>query len=98
MQESRTEGMVSKEWIQATRTYFLDFLHTTGCPALPRHGEQGVLCAYPEWLIMLRGVLAVKCKAKTSVGSHRLSTRSWQELCGQEVTLPPISESQLRER
>jgi hypothetical protein len=44
------------------------------------------------------GVLAVKCKAKTYVGIHRLSTRSWQELCGQEVTLPPISESQLRER
>ena len=98
MQESRTEGMVSKEWIQATRTYFLDFLHTTGFPALPRHGERGVLCAYPEWLIMLIGVLAVKCKEKTYVGIHRLSTRYWQELCGQEVTLPPISESQLRER
>jgi hypothetical protein len=45
MQESRTEGMVSKEWIQATRTYFLDFLHPTGFPALPRHGERGVLGA-----------------------------------------------------
>ena len=42
MQESRTEGMVSKEWIQATRTYFLDFLHTTGFPALPRHGDNSV--------------------------------------------------------
>lgn len=98
MQESHTEGMVSKEWIQATRTYFLDFLHTTGFPELQRHGERGLLCAYPEWLIMLIGVLAVKCKAKTYVGIHRLSTRYWQELCGQEVTLPPISESQLRER
>jgi hypothetical protein len=56
------------------------------------------MCAYPEWLIMLIGVLAVKSKAKTYVGIHRLSARYWQELCGQEVTLPPISESQLRER
>jgi hypothetical protein len=54
--------------------------------------------AYPEWLIMLIGVLAVKCKEKTYVGIHRLSTRYWKELCGQEVPLPPISESQLRER
>ena len=59
MQESHTEGMVSKEWIQATRTYFLDFLHTTGFPELQRHGERGLLCAYPEWLILLIGVLAV---------------------------------------
>jgi hypothetical protein len=49
-------------------------------------------------LIMLIGVLAVKSKAKTYGGIHRLSTRYWQELCGQEVTLPPISERQLRER
>ena len=98
MQESRTEGMVSKEWIQATRTHFLDFLRTTGFPALPRHGERGWLCAYPEWLSMLIGVLAVKCKEKTYVGIHRLSTRYWQELCGQDVLLPPISGSQLRER
>jgi hypothetical protein len=27
-----------------------------------------------------------------------LSTRYWQELCSQDVILPPISESQLRER
>ena len=98
MKKSRTGSMVSQEWVQATRTYFLDFLHTTGFPDLPRHGERGVMCAYPEWLIMLIGVLAVKSKAKTYVGIHRLSTRYWQELCGQEVTLPPISESQLRER
>jgi len=49
-------------------------------------------------LIEMIGVLAVKCKEKTYVGIHRLSTRYWQDLCGHEVTLPPISESQLRER
>src|SRR6266853_2623933 len=69
-----------------------------GVSALPRHGERGLLCAYPEWLIMLIGVLAAKCKEKTYVGIHRLSTRYGQELCGQDVMLPPTSESQLRER
>ena len=98
MKKSRTGSMVSQEWVQATRAYFLDFLHTTGFPELPRHGERGLMSAYPEWLIMLIGVLAVKCKEKTYVGIHRLSTRYWQDLCGHEVTLPPISESQLRER
>jgi hypothetical protein len=47
---------------------------------------------------MLRGVRAVKCKEKTYGGIHRLRTRYWPELCGQDGTLPPISESQLRER
>ena len=98
MKKSRTGSMVSQEWVQAPRTYFLDFLHTTRFPELPRHGERGLMYAYPEWLIMLIGVLAVKCKEKTYVGIHRVSTRYWQDLCGHEVTLPPISESQLRER
>ena len=43
MQESHTEGMVSKEWIQATRTYFLDFLHTTGFPNFSAMGS-GACC------------------------------------------------------
>jgi hypothetical protein len=30
---------------------------------------------YPEWLIMLLGVVAVKGKEKTYVGSQRLSRR-----------------------
>ena len=90
--------MVSKEWVQETREYFLDFLRATQFPELTRHGGYGLMFAYPEWLIMLIGVLAVKCKEKTYVGIHRLSTRYWKELCGQEVPLPPISESQLRER
>src|ERR1700757_75668 len=98
MKKSRTGSMVSKEWVQETRAYFLDFLRATQFPELMRHGGYGLMFAYPEWLIMLIGVLAVKCKEKTDVGIHRLSTRYWKELCGQEVPLPPISESQLRER
>src|SRR4051794_38260908 len=98
MKKSRTGSMISREWVQDTRAYFLDFLHTTRFPELTRHGGRGLMCAYPEWLIMLIGVQAVKCKEKTSVGIHRLSPRYWEELCGHEVQLPPISESQLRER
>jgi|SoiMethySBSTD1v2_1073268.scaffolds.fasta_scaffold530654_3 hypothetical protein len=98
MKKSRTGSMVSKEWVQETREYFLDFLRATQFPELTRHGGYRWMFAYPEWLIMLIGVLAVKCKEKTYVGIHRLSTRYWKELCGQEVPLPLISESQLRER
>ena len=98
MQQSRTESMISEQWISETRAYFLDFLRETGFPEITRHGERGVPVDYPEWLIMLIGVLAVKCKEKTYVGIHRLSTRYWPELCGKEVKAPPISESQLRER
>ena len=95
MQEKPT-GSISKEWVSETREYFLDFLRLTRFPEMTRHGEHGFLSDYPEWLIMLIGVLAVKCKEKTDVGIHRLSTRYWRELCGEEVKLPPISEKQLR--
>lgn len=97
MQENRT-GSISKEWVKETREYFLDFLRLTRFPEMARHGGHGFLSDYPEWLIMLIGVLAVKCKEKTYVGIHRLSTRYWKELCGEEVKLPPLSEKQLRER
>jgi hypothetical protein len=98
MQESRTGSMISKQWIKETREYFLDFLRATNFPELARQGERGPAVEYPEWLIMLIGVVAVKCKEKTSVGIHRLSTRYWQELWGREVTAAPISESRLRAR
>jgi hypothetical protein len=98
MQESRTGSMISKQWIQETREYFLDFLRATNFPELSRPGERGPEGEYPEWLIMLIGVVAVKSKEKTYVGIHRLSTRYWHELCGREVTASPISESRLRAR
>jgi hypothetical protein len=51
---------------------------------------------------MLIGVVAVKCQEKTYQktypGIHRLACHYWPELCGPELKLPPISESQLRER
>lgn len=98
MQESRTGSMVSKQWVKETREYFLDFLRATNFPKMSRQGERGSEVEYSEWLIMLIGVVAVKSKEKTYVGIHRLSTRYWKELCGQEVTASPISESRLRMR
>ncbi len=97
MQESHT-GSISKKWVKETRKYFLEFLRKTQFPEFTRQGEHGFVYDYPEWLIMLIGVLAVKSKEKTYVGIHRLSTSYWRELCGKEIKLPPISESQLRER
>jgi hypothetical protein len=96
--EGRTGSMISQEWVESTRTYFLEFLRMTKFPELTRHGEGAGRCEYPEWLIMLIGVLAVTCKEKTSLGIHRLSTRFWKELCGEEVEAPPISESRLPAR
>jgi hypothetical protein len=98
MPESRTESMVSKQWVKVTRKYFLAFLRATYFPEFTAPRGRGSPDVYPEWLIMLIGVVAVKCKVKTYVGIHRLSTRYWSELCGQDVQAPPISASQLRER
>jgi len=89
MPEGRTGSMVSKQWGKATRNSVLDFLRETHFPELTRRGGRGSSCEDPEWLIMLIGVGAVKGKEKTYVGIHRLSTRYWQELCGQEVYAPP---------
>ena len=96
--EPRTESMVSKQWIKATRRYFLDFLRATHFPEFTDPRGRGSPGVYPEWLIMLIGVVAVKCKLKTYVGIHRVSAHYWPELCGKEGHAPPISASQLRAR
>ena len=98
MQKRRTGSMVSERWIRETREYFLEFLRATKFPDFAEPRERGPEVEYPEWLIMLIGVLAVKCKEKTYVGIHRLSQRYWKELCGKEVRAQPISESRLRAR
>src|SRR5918994_859597 len=96
--EGRTGSMISQQWVESPRAYFLEFLRMTKFPELTWPGESAGRCEYPEWFIMLIGVLAVTCKAKTYVGIHRLSTRFWKELWGEEVKAPPISESRLRAR
>src|ERR687895_1890750 len=96
--DGRTGSMISQEWVESTRAYFLEFLRMTRFPELTRYGESAGRCEYPEWFIMLIGVLAVKSQEKTYLGIHRLSTRFWKELCGEEINSPPISESRLRAR
>ena len=98
MRKNRADSMISKRWVKQTRAYFLTFLRETKFPELDRHAERGEAFHYPEWLIMLIGVLAVKSQEKTYLGIHRLSTRYWNELCGGQLKAPPISEGQLRER
>jgi hypothetical protein len=98
MAATRSTSKLSRKWVRQTRRYFLQFLHATRFPSVERHGQRGKTFAYPEWLIMLIGVLAVKCKEPTYLGIHRMTCRCWKALCGHKVPLPPISESQLRER
>jgi hypothetical protein len=90
--------MVSKQWMRETRKYFLEFLQATNFPEFVHAGERGPEVEYPEWVIMLIGVVAVKSKEKTYGGIHRLSARYWKEVCGKEITASPISESRLRAR
>ena len=89
---------ISSKWVRQTRKYFLKFLHATHFPPVERHGQRGKTFEYPEWLIMLIGVLAVKCEEPTYLGIHRMTCRFWPELCGRQLRVPPISESQLRAR
>ncbi len=98
MAQKGSPRKLSADWVGQTRDYFLHFLHETRFPPIERHGERGRKFDYPEWLIMLIGVVAVKCHETTYLGIHRLACHYWQELCGPELKLPPISESQLRER
>jgi hypothetical protein len=84
-------------WIAQTRKYFLEFLIVTKFPHPQRNGERGSRFAYPEWLIMFIAVLAVKCHVKSYVGSHQVALRYWGPVAA-DLDLPPISESQLRER
>jgi hypothetical protein len=98
MTTTRSTSKLSPKWVRQTCRYFLQLLHTTRCPSVERHGQRGKTFAYPAWLIMLLGVLAVKCKEPTYLGIHRMTCRCWKALCGRKVRLPPSSESQLRER
>jgi len=70
---------MSPTWVRQTRTSFLTCLHATHVPPVERHGQRGKTFEYPEWLIMLIGVLAVKCQEPTDLGIHRMTCRFWHE-------------------
>jgi hypothetical protein len=88
---------LNSEWVKETRDYFKKFLKVTKFPHPDRNGTRGSKFDYPEWLIMFIAVLAVKCKIKTYVGIHKLSTQYWNILA-EGLKLEPISERQLRDR
>ncbi|MGH8070322.1 MAG: hypothetical protein ACRERE_34815 [Candidatus Entotheonellia bacterium] len=85
MATTRSTGKISPQWVRQTQTSFLRFLDATRFPAVARHGQRGKTFAYPEWLSMLIGVLAVKCQEQSYLGIHRMTCRFWKELCGRQV-------------
>ena len=66
-------------------------------PDPERRGERGPTFKYPEWLIMLIAILAVKLKIKTYLQIHKMAVRYW-DIIAQGMDLSPISEKQLRDR
>lgn len=92
-----TPPKLNPKWITAFARQWRHFLRDTGFPEPARNGARGSAFAYPESLIMLIAVLAVKCKVKTYLGIHRLAVMYWSQITP-DTALPPISESQLRER
>lgn len=84
-------------WVNQVKAECYEFLRVTKFPEPPRNGTRGSTFEYPESLILLIAVLAVKCKVKTYQGIHRLTVQSWTAL-SPKPNAPPISESQLRER
>jgi hypothetical protein len=98
MAATRSTSKRSRKGVRQTRRQFLQFLHATRFPSVERHGQRGKTFEDPAWLIMLIGRLAVKCTEPTDLGIHRMTCRCWKALGGRQGPLPPISESQLRER
>jgi hypothetical protein len=90
MTATNSTSKISPTWVRQTRDYFLKFLQATRFPPVERHGQRGKTFEYPEWLIMLIGILAVKCTGQTSLGIHRMTCRFWKELCGRQVRLPRL--------
>jgi hypothetical protein len=89
---------LNPHWIRQPRQYFREFLEVTQFPEPVRTGTRGSAFTYPEWLIMLIAVLAVKGKQKSYQAIHRMVLPYWEILSeGRELT-KPISESQVRDR
>ena len=88
---------LNPQWIRQVKNEFYSFLQLTGFPEPSRDGTRGTAFTYPESLIMLIAVLAVKLKLKTYLGIHRFVVAYWDFL-RPAADLPPISEPQLRMR
>ena len=88
---------LNPEWVKQFKDEFTEFLRITQFPEPQRNGTRGSTFDFPESLIMLIAVLSVKCKIKSYQAIHRLVVQYWSILRPNPV-LPPISESQLRDR
>jgi hypothetical protein len=94
---ARTVSKLNPAWVTQARNHFLQFLKVTQFPHPERNGLRGSKFTYPEWLVMFIAVLSVKCKVKSYLAIHRMSTKYWDTIAG-DLDVPPISESQLRDR
>lgn len=88
---------LNPKWVKQAKSEFDDFLRETNFPEPLRNGTRGSTFEYPESLILFIAVLSVKAKVKTYQGLHRLVVQYWH-LFAPDPDLPPISESQLRDR
>lgn len=88
---------LNPDWVREARDYFRKFLKVTKFPHPQRNGTRGSEFEYPEWLIMFIAVLSVKCKVKSYLKIHELSTKYWR-IIAEGTKLRPISERQLRDR
>lgn len=88
---------LNPKWVEQTKGYFLEFLKVTKFPHPVRNGTRGSEFDYPEWLIMLIAILAVKAKVKTYLAIHRLALQYW-EIIAKDLKLKPIPETTLRYR
>lgn len=88
---------LNPDWVREARDYFRKFLKVTKFPHPQRNGTRGSEFEYPEWLIMFIAVLSVKCKVKSYLKIHELSTTYWR-IIAEGTKLRPISERQLRDR
>ena len=92
-----TVPKLNPEWVKQAKAEFDEFLQATNFPEPVRNGVRGSTFDYAESLILFIAVLSVKAKVKTYQGIHRLVVQYWTYLTA-DPALPPISESQLRDR
>ncbi len=92
-----TVPKLNPEWVKQAKVEFDEFLRETNFPEPVRNGVRGSIFEYPESLILFIAVFSVKAKVKSYQGIHRLVVQYWDYLTP-DSNLPPISESQLRDR
>ena len=91
---AETPPKLNPKWVKRFARQWRAFLRDTDFPEPARNGERGSRFAYPESLIMLIAVLAVKCKIRSYLGIHRLAVTYWTHLTPTPA-LPPMSDASI---